>query len=156
MDWIFEMEKVNWLSVKSIIHLDYYKDKLDNLPNDLYKWNFNDNLINFFEKNGLSKKDILRLKENWITDNDVKIFLENKWLKTYPEWKRFNKEQNKDYVQDLIRWRFTNNFRKNEILPFKELLEKKWFNHNDVHWWNIMINEDWKKYLIDFWNSEIK
>ena len=156
IDGMYEMEKINWLSVKSIIHLDYYKNSLNNLPKDLYKWNFNENLIKFFEKNWLSKKEILRLKENWITDNDIKRFLENKWLKTYPEWKKFNKEQNKDYVQDLIRWRFTNDFRKNEIIPFKEVLEKNWYYHNDVHWWNIMIDENWKKYLIDFWNSEVK
>ncbi len=156
IDWIYEMEKINWLSVKSIIHLDYYKNDLNNLPKDLYKWNFNNNLINFFEENWLSKKNILRLKENWITDNEVKLFLENKWLKTYPEWKKYNKEQNKDYVQNLQKERFTNDFRKNEIIPFKEALEKNWYYHNDVHWWNIMIDEEWKKYLIDFWNSEVK
>jgi len=156
IDGIYEMEKINWLSIKSIIHLDYYKNNLVNLPKNLYKWGFNNNLIKFFEENWLSKKEILRLKENWITDNDVKMFLENKWLKNYPEWKNFNKEKNKDYVQDLIKWRFTNDFRKNEIIPFKEVLENNWYYHNDVHWWNIMIDKNWKKYLIDFWNSEVK
>jgi hypothetical protein len=53
IDWMYEMEKINWLSIKSIIHLDYYKNKFNNLPSDLYKWNFNDNLINFFEWNWL-------------------------------------------------------------------------------------------------------
>jgi len=139
-DWktgIFEMEKIDWLSFKSIIHLDYYKKELSDVPNDFYKWK---------------------------TDNEISLFLEKKWLQEHP-WTRskediimdkMNNDEARDFFDLLnnLEWkRF--NIERTEINPFLDIFKKEWYYHKDEHWWNFMKTKDEKIYMIDFWRSEV-
>jgi hypothetical protein len=155
-DWIYEMEKINWLSLKSIVHLDFNKDSLLNLPNNLYDGLSKEELLKFFKANWVWEEELFLLESRWFTDNDIMIFLKEKWLQIYPEWKDWYKEKDKPYVAAFQRTWFLNDFYKKEITPFNDILKNNWYYHNDIHWWNYMIWEDWKRYMIDFWNSEIK
>jgi len=156
IDGVYEMDRIDWLSLKSLIHLEYNIDKLINIPNNIYNWLSQRQLLDFLKDNWLSSRDLELLLYRWVADSDIINFLKEKWLKVYPEWKNWYKEKNKPYVQEFIRSWFTNDIYKNKITPFNDILKKNWFYHNDIHWWNYMIREDWKIIMIDFWNSEIK
>ncbi len=129
--WIYEMQRVNWLSLKTIITLDYYKSILWDLPKD------------FFNK---------------MTDNQVERFLLEKWLKVYPNnlseinklWWNFS---DRSFMVDLERlWE---NSLKKDIDPVMKLLRERWYMHNDEHWWNFMKTPEWKIFIIDFWRSNV-
>ena len=156
VEGIYEMDRINWLSLKSLVHIDFNKENLVNIPEWLYKWLSQDKLIKLFKDNWINDKSISLIKTRWINDSDVMNFLKFKWLKTYPEWKNWHKEKNKPYVEDFIRTWFKNEVYKKEITPFNDIMRKNWFNHNDIHWWNYMIWEKWEINMIDFWNSGIK
>jgi hypothetical protein len=32
-------------------------------------------------------------------------------------------------------------------------MEERWFTHPDIHWWNIMLDNNWILYIIDFWDK---
>jgi len=150
------MDRIDWLSLKSLIHLEYNRDNLVNIPNNLYNWLSQRQLLDFLKDNWLGSRDLELLSYRWVADSDIINFLKEKWLKVYPEWKNWYKEKDKTYVQEFIRSWLTNDIYKNKITPFNDILKKNWFYHNDIHWWNYMIREDWKIIMIDFWNSEIK
>ncbi len=139
-DWktgIFEMEKVDWLSFKSIIHLDYYKKELSDLPGNFY---------------------------NWKTDNEINLLLEKKGLQTHPWTKskediimdKMSNDEARDFFDLLnnLEWKWSN-IEKTEINPFLEIFKKEWYYHKDEHWWNFMKTKDDKIYMIDFWRSEV-
>jgi hypothetical protein len=156
IEWLYQIERINWLSLKSIVHLEFNKANLIDVPSNLYNWFNKSDFIEFFSKNWASKEFIEKIKKESLTDNDIISFLREKWLKVYPDWNQWFKEKNKSYVEKFIRTWFTNEFYKKEITPFNDILKENWFYHNDIHWWNYMIWTDWKKYMIDFWNSEYK
>lgn len=35
----------------------------------------------------------------------------------------------------------------------KEYMKERWFTHPDLHWWNIMLDNNWNLYIIDFWDK---
>lgn len=134
--WIYEMEKVDWLSFKSLIHLEYYKKELSDIPKDFYSWK---------------------------TDNDIGLLLEKRWLKAHP-WTRTNEDmiidtmnnvEAKEYLNFIykLEWGW-NNIERDKINPFLNILWKDWFYHKDEHWWNFMKTKDDIIYMIDFWRSK--
>ena len=134
-NWVFEMEKVNGLSYKSLMHLEYHKDKL---------WDI------------INKKDL--------TDNDLEKILEERWLVKHPlsetiEDEIMSKMTNNEAKNFLtqIYW-IENLWHKyfiKDIKPLLNIFEKNGFKHNDEHWGNFMKTLDWKIYIIDFWRSKI-
>jgi len=134
-DWVFEMEKVNWLSYKSLIHLEYHKDKL---------W------------------DIINKKN--LTDSELEKILEERWLVKHPLSETLEDEmiakmttdEAKNFLNQIY-WieNLWDKYFNEDIKPLLDVLEKNGFKHNDEHWWNFMRTKDWKIYIIDFWRSKI-
>lgn len=129
--WIYEMDKIDWKTYKTIVLLEYHKDKLSDLP----IWYF-DNM----------------------NDNEIDIILKERWLKTYPKtseeshnmWKN---QDDIDFMVDIERaW---DNIIRDEVKPITKILKDRWYNHNDEHWWNFMRTKDWTIYMIDFGRSKI-
>jgi hypothetical protein len=133
-DWVFEMEKINWLSYKNLIHLEFHKNNL----------------------NDIISKDII--------DSDLEKILEDRWLVKHPLSETIEDEmmekmsinEAKDFLTQIywIEALWEKSFSR-DIKPLLNLLEENWFKHNDEHWWNFMKTPDWKIYIIDFWRSKI-
>ncbi len=133
INWIYEMEKVHWLSLKTLVIIEHHKDALKDLP----QW-----------------------WHNGLTDNQVDILLHERWLQTYPknttEDRRMWKNQvDIDFMVDIER-AGSNAIEGNpDIKWIEKLFLSRWFNHWDLHWWNIMQGDDGNLYIIDFWRSKI-
>lgn len=132
MKWVYEMEKVDGIALKTFVTIQHYSEVLRDLPQWWYKW---------------------------MTDNEVDIFLKARWLRTYPKNgtemdKRWMDDADRHFIVDLeSEW--TKMMRTNDIDKVLQLLRTEWYDHGDAHWWNVMQTSDWY-YLIDFWRSKIK
>lgn len=133
--WVYEMEKINWLSFRNIIHLEYYKENL---------------------------KDVKNL--DTMNDFEVNKLLEERKLKTHP-WtqskeseiiSKMNNNEAKEYLNFVFKleWEW-NKAEREKINPFLNIMKKEWYFHNDAHWWNYMRSNDWKIYMIDYGKSKI-
>jgi hypothetical protein len=132
--WVFEMEKINWLSYKNLVHLDFHKNNLNDIDN----------------KN--------------ITDSDLEKILDKRWLVKHPLSETIEDEmmesmstnEAKDFLTQIywIEAIWEKSFSR-DIKPLLNILEENGFKHNDEHWWNFMKTLNWEIYIIDFWRSKI-
>lgn len=132
MQWVYEMEKVSGLSLKSLVTLKYHSKSLQDMPENFYKG---------------------------MNDAQVESFLKERWLKVYPRNQteidnRWLSDSDRAFMIDLEReW---DNLFKWDITNLEKLFKERWFYHNDLHWWNVMQTDDWTMmYIIDFGRSRI-
>lgn len=132
LQWVYEMEKVQGLSLKSLATLRYHSKSLQDMPENFYKG---------------------------MNDAQVESFLKERWLKVYPRNQteidnRWASDSDRVFMVDLEReW---DNLLKWDITNLEKLLKERWYYHNDLHWGNVMETDDWKTmYIIDFGRSRI-
>ncbi|MDD2870446.1 MAG: hypothetical protein PHS49_00515 [Candidatus Gracilibacteria bacterium] len=128
---IYEMEKVEGKAYKTIVLLEYHKDKLKDLP------------LGFFDNT---------------SDNEIDVILKERGLKTYPKnsseshdmWKE---QDDIDFMVDIER--AGDNIIRDEVKPITKILRDRGYNHNDEHWGNFMRTNDGTIYMIDFGRSKV-
>ncbi|MDD4151363.1 MAG: hypothetical protein PHR68_02000 [Candidatus Gracilibacteria bacterium] len=132
---IYEMEKINGLSFRNIIHLEYYKENL---------------------------KDVKNL--DTMNDFEVNKLLEERKLKTHPGTQskeseiisKMDNNEAKEYLDFVFKlegeW---NKAEREKINPFLNIMKKEGYFHNDAHWGNYMMTNDGKIYMIDYGKSKI-
>lgn len=132
MQWVYEMEKVPGLSLKSLATLRYHSKSLQDMPENFYKG---------------------------MNDAQVELFLKGRGLKVYPRNQteidnRWMSDSDREFMIDLEReW---DNLFKWDITNLEKLLKERWYYHNDLHWGNVMQTDDWTlMYIIDFGRSQI-
>ncbi len=129
--WIFSMTRIKWHSLKTIAALEHNEKFINEkniFPNG-YEW------LNDFEIMKTLKKNHLLIPAEWSKDH--KRLMEKN--------KRYKRMYNSIMTETLVK----------QIKELDELLKENGLNHWDLHWWNIMKDEDGKYYIIDFWSSKI-
>lgn len=128
-DWYFIMEKIEWQNLNTIT----LKNKLKNT----FKDESNDFLNN-------------------LSDIELKWLLINKYWKSEKLLEQIRIDYSWDLMWDLM-WTSNEYFKKywkkwwTSLQKAEQYFYDKWkLLHDDFHPWNIMIDKNWKIYIIDF------
>jgi len=129
----FIMEKIEWQSLYSKTLLKRFDKKL------------NDN-----------DREILLTLE----DKQVREFLKDKFWETDEYLDMLIEDYSAEHLADLL-WTSHNYIRKNwkswdtPLSNTLKYLEKQWISHRDLHPGNVMLDKNWKVYIIDFWRIRL-
>lgn len=127
-EWIFIMEKIEWQNLTTRFYREYYSADLSKHPKKLLD-SLNDKQFEvLMDKEKLRKVPIMQFEWDF-------------------SWKILSKEM-KDFLRKHTHW--------TELWNTLDFLEWKWLRHNDLHPWNIMIDNKGNTYIIDFWRVLIR
>jgi hypothetical protein len=133
-DWIILIEQVQGQSLhtKSLIE-NAYKSRKDALP------------LTQTEKETVSI----------LTDGEVKRFIMEKYNMTSAEAFKVIELYSVDYLWPYLYDRMRPTF-KTDLSKTLAYLQNQvpWINHIDIHPWNIMVTNDGKIYIIDWWRAK--
>ena len=133
-DWIILIEQVQGQSLhtKSLIE-NAYKSRKDALP------------LTQTEKETVST----------LTDGEVKRFIMEKYNMTSAEAFKVIELYSVDYLWPYLYDRMRPTF-KTDLSKTLAYLQNQvpWINHIDIHPWNIMVTNDGKIYIIDWWRAK--
>ncbi|EKE28113.1 MAG: hypothetical protein ACD_3C00099G0002 [uncultured bacterium (gcode 4)] len=126
--WIFEMEKIQWQNLATKFYREHYSKELSKYP-----------------KKYLDK----------LTDWQFEVLIDKEKLRKVPimllDWdfsgKMISKEM-KYFFDSKTHW--------TELWNVLDFLEWKWLKHTDLHPWNVMVDNNWNTFIIDFWKVLIK
>ena len=132
----FEMEKIDWLSFKSLFFREKYATQLEKA----------------YSKEDLAKMSDAKLewvmKELWLDPIPSVILNSDGWFSKalFSESQTFMWSRIRDPVRK----------KEYELWNTLSFLDWKWLRHTDMHSWNFMLSRDWKTtYIIDFWNTNL-
>ena len=130
--WYFLMERIEWQNLNTAFYREYYAETLS-------------------KKHTKSQLDALTdmqfdtlMKENKLYKVSPFTLAENDW-----EGRLLRSAMQKFYMTKLDN---------TELWSVLWFLEWSGYYHNDFRTnpWNIMVDKNWKMYIIDFWKAEIK
>jgi hypothetical protein len=129
VDWSFVMEKIEWQSL------------------------YSKTLIERFDKSlSLDDKDML----SRLSDKQVREFLKDKLWEKDSHLDMIIEDYSRDQLTELL-WTshtYRKKYWKIWWTPLSDTLKElneKWISHADLHPWNIMLDNKWNTYIIDFW-----
>jgi hypothetical protein len=131
--WYFIMEKVEWQSLYSKTLLERYKKILE--------W---------------EKPEFLQsLTDNWL----IKL-LKTKYWKQDWEIEMTIEDYSREHLDELLwtSYKYRKEYWKVWWTPLNNAisyLNKQWIYHHDLHPWNIMLDNKWNVYIIDFGRIKI-
>ena len=126
--WIFVMEKIEWQNLATKFYREKYKQELEKF------WEKYLNGLTDSEFDNLMTKEKLRKVPTFLIDWDFSGKMLGKEMKEF----------------------FNNHTHGTELWNVLDFLEWKWLRHNDLHPWNIMIDNKGNTYIIDFWRVIVK
>lgn len=128
-DWYFLIEKIEWQSLYSKTLIERFENKLTKEDKDII-WTLSDKQVREFLKNKYEATDWYL--DMLIEDYSVEHLAEQLWT---------------SYNYRKIHWKIWDTPLSNTL----DYLRNKWVSHNDLHPWNIILDNKWNIYIIDFW-----
>ena len=127
--WYFIMEKIEWQSLKNKFYIEHFSED--------------------FKKLWYNREYLDSLTDSWL-----KILMENNHIYWIPDhvlsWDVFSqllKIRMKEFYNKHVYW--------TELWNTLNFLEWKKCFHTDLHPWNIMLDNKWNYYIIDFWRANV-
>lgn len=128
-DWYFLMEKIEWQSLYSKTLIERFENKLTKKDKDII-WTLSDKQVRELLKDKYEATDWYL--DMLIEDYSVEHLADQLWT---------------SYNYRRTHWKIWDT----PLSDTLDYLRNKWVSHNDLHPWNIMLDNKWNIYIIDFW-----